>query len=97
MRIGSLSVESPHRGQGRESHAWVGHQKYREKVFFGKLQRQTGPILRDTCRQRSIELLEERAMAEHIHMVLSIPRKYSVVNTLGFLKARVRCEFIVSW
>lgn len=62
--------------------------KYRKKVFFGKRQRQIGAILRDLCRQRKIELLEGHAMADHIHMVLSIPPKYSVANTLGFLKGK---------
>ena len=27
-------------------------------------------------------------MADHVHMVLSIPPKYSVANTLGFLKGK---------
>ena len=62
--------------------------KYRKKVFFGKRPRQIGAILRDLCRQRKIELLEGHAMSDHIHMVLSIPPKYSVANTLGFLKGK---------
>ena len=62
--------------------------KYRKKVFFGKMRRQIGRILRDLCRQRKIELLEGHAMADHIHMVLSIPPKYSVANTIGFLKGK---------
>lgn len=62
--------------------------KYRKKVFFGKMRQQVGRILRDLCRQRKIELLEGHAMADHIHMVLSIPPKYSVANTIGFLKGK---------
>ena len=62
--------------------------KYRQKVFFGKMRRQVGAILRDLCRQRKIELLEGHARPDHIHMVLSIPPKYSVANTLGFLKGK---------
>ena len=62
--------------------------KYRKKVFFGKMRRQIGRILRDLCRQKKIELLEGHAMADHIHMVLSIPPKYSVANTIGFLKGK---------
>ena len=62
--------------------------KYRKKVFFGKMRRQVGRILRDLCRQRKIELLEGHAMADHIHMVLSIPPKYSVAHTIGFLKGK---------
>ena len=62
--------------------------KYRQKVLFGKMRRQVGAILRDLCRQRKIELLEGDAVVDHIHMVLSIPPKYSVANTLGFLKGK---------
>ena len=62
--------------------------KYRQKVFFGKMRRQVGAILRDLCRQRKIELLEGDAVLDHIHMVLSIPPKYSVANTLGFLQGK---------
>ena len=62
--------------------------KYRQKVCFGKMRRQVGAILRDLCRQRKLELLEGHARLDHIHMVLSIPPKYGVANTLGFLKGK---------
>ena len=62
--------------------------KYRRKVFFGKMRRQVGTILRELCRQRGIELLEGHAMSDHIHMVLSIPPKYSVAHSVGFLKGK---------
>lgn len=62
--------------------------KYRRKVFFGRMRRQVGLILRELCRQRDVELLEGHAMSDHIHMVLSIPPKFSVANTVGFLKGK---------
>ena len=62
--------------------------KYRRKVFYGRLRRQIGTILRDLCRQRGIELLEGHAMPDHIHLCLSIPPKYSVAFVLGFLKGK---------
>src|SRR5262249_52965464 len=62
--------------------------KYRMKVFYGKLRKQIGAILRDLCRQRGIELLEGQAMPDHIHMCLSIPPKYSGAHALGFLKGK---------
>lgn len=62
--------------------------KYRHKVFYGKLRKRVGQILRDLCRQRGIELIEGRAMPDHIHMCVSIPPKYSVAYTLGFLKGK---------
>jgi putative transposase len=45
-------------------------------------------ILRELCRQRGIELLEGHAMPDHVHLCLSIPPKYSVAPTIGFLKGK---------
>ena len=62
--------------------------KYRHKVFYGKLRKRVGEILRELCRQRGIELIEGHARLDHIHMCLSIPPKFSVSFTLGFLKGK---------
>ena len=62
--------------------------KYRKKVFYGKMRAAIGAILRDLCRQRGIDLVEGHAMPDHIHLCLSIPPKYSVANTVGFLKGK---------
>ena len=62
--------------------------KYRKKVFYGQMRSAIGGILRDLCRQRSVELVEGHAMPDHIHLCLSIPPKYSVANTIGFLKGK---------
>ena len=62
--------------------------KYRRKVFYSRMRKEVGSILRDLCRQRGIELLEGHLMSDHIHMCLSIPPKYSVAHTIGFLKGK---------
>jgi len=62
--------------------------KYRRKVIYGRLRRQIGAILRELCRQKGVELLEGHSMPDHIHMCLSIPPKYSVAHTLGFIKGK---------
>jgi putative transposase len=62
--------------------------KYRKKVLYGRLRRHIGEILRELCRQKGIELIEGRAMPDHIHMCLSIPPKYSVAQAIGFLKGK---------
>jgi putative transposase len=56
--------------------------KYRKKALFGKLRRQIGAILRDLCRQKEVELVEGKAMPDHVHMLLKIPPKYSVAMTM---------------
>ena len=62
--------------------------KYRRKVIYGRMKRQIGRILRELCEQRGIVLIEGHAMADHIHLCLSIPPKYSVAMTVGFLKGK---------
>jgi putative transposase len=62
--------------------------KYRRKEFYGKARRRVGEILRDLCRQKGIGLVEGNAMPDHIHMLLSIPPKYSVAMALGYLKGK---------
>ena len=66
----------------------VVNPKYRQKVFYGKMRRSIGAILRDLCRQRGVELLEGHCMADHVHLCLSIPPKFSVSHTIGFLKGK---------
>ena len=62
--------------------------KYRRKKFYGAMRKQIGEILRELCRQKEITLAEGNAMPDHIHMLLSIPPKYSVAMTMGYLKGK---------
>ena len=62
--------------------------KYRQKVIYGKLRTRVGTILRELCIQKGVELLEGKAMSDHIHLCLSIPPKYSVSHVVGFLKGK---------
>ena len=62
--------------------------KYRQKKFFGNRRGRIGEILRQLCRQKSIELLEGHAMPDHIHLLLSVPPKYAIAFTVGYLKGK---------
>ena len=62
--------------------------KYRRKVIYGNLRSSIGGILRDLCKQKGIELLEGHAMNDHVHLCLSVPPKYSISYTVGFLKGK---------
>jgi putative transposase len=62
--------------------------KYRKKVMYGKLRRRIGEILRNLCRQKGIEMEEGNAMPDHIHMLLSVPPKYSIAMAIGYLKGK---------
>ncbi|MDP6448357.1 MAG: IS200/IS605 family transposase, partial [Pirellulaceae bacterium] len=60
----------------------------RKKVLYGKMRRDVGTILRELCRQKGVELVEGKAMPDHIHMLLSVPPKYSIAMTIGYLKGK---------
>jgi putative transposase len=62
--------------------------KYRSRKVFERVRRQVGEILRELCRQKGLDLLEGKAMPDHVHMLLSVPPKYSVAMTMGFLKGK---------
>jgi len=62
--------------------------KYRRKTLYGRVRRDVGKILRELCRQKGIELLEGKAMPDHIHMLVSVPPKYSIAMTIGYLKGK---------
>ena len=62
--------------------------KYRKRKLYGKFKRVVGETLKDLCRQRGIEMLEGTLKPDHVHMCLSIPPKFSVSHTIGFLKGK---------
>ena len=62
--------------------------KYRKKAMYGSLRKGVGRILRELCKQMGVELVEGHTMSDHVHVCLSIPPKYSVANTVGFLKGK---------
>jgi putative transposase len=45
-------------------------------------------ILAQLCEWRQLEILEGNVQREHIHLVLSIPPKYSIAEVVGFLKGK---------
>jgi putative transposase len=62
--------------------------KYRRKVLYGKIRRRIGEILRDLCRQKGVDLVEGKAMPDHLHLLVSVPPKYSIAMTIGYLKGK---------
>ena len=62
--------------------------KYRHKVFYSKARVRIGPILRDLCRQKDVELIDGKAVIDHIHLCLSVPPRYSIAMVIGFLKGK---------
>lgn len=66
----------------------IGCPKYRFKIFKRALQRSVEVILRQLREWKELEILEINVQKDHGHMVLSIPPKFSVSETVGFLKGK---------
>ena len=62
--------------------------KYRRQMIYGKIKEDIGKILRKLCEQKGVEIIEAEACKDHIHMLVSIPPKISVLNFMGYLKGK---------
>mgnify|MGYP003326698067 CR=1 FL=1 len=62
--------------------------KYRRKVFYGEKRVAIGKILRQLCEWKGINIIEAEMCADHVHMLLEIPPKYSVSTVMGYLKGK---------
>ena len=62
--------------------------KYRRQVIYGKIKADIGIMLRKLCEYKQVEILEAKACKDHIHMLVSIPPKYSVSQIMGYLKGK---------
>jgi len=62
--------------------------KYRKKVLYGQVRRELGTVLRELVKQKESEVIEGHLMVDHVHMLVSIPPKYSVAQVMGFVKGK---------
>ena len=62
--------------------------KYRRQVIYGKIKSDIGIMLRKLCEYKQVEIIEAEACKDHIHMLVSIPPKYSVSQIMGYLKGK---------
>lgn len=62
--------------------------KYRRKTLYVQLRREMGPVFRDLAEQKECKVEEGHLMVDHVHMLLSVPPKYSVSSVMGFIKGK---------
>jgi putative transposase len=62
--------------------------KYRRKVLYGGIRKYLGDVFHGLAKQRESTVLEGHMMADHVHMLISIPPKYSVSQVIGFIKGK---------
>ena len=62
--------------------------KCRRKVLFGELRRHLGLVFRGLAEERECRIEEGHLMPDHVHMLISIPPKYSVAQVVGYIKGK---------
>ena len=62
--------------------------KYRRKIIYGQIKTDIGEILRQLCNYKGVEIIERHLMEDHVHMLVSIPPKYSISSFMGYLKGK---------
>ena len=62
--------------------------KCRRKTLYTQLRRDLGLVFRDLAEQKECKVEEGHLMADHVHMLLSVPPKYSVSSVMGFIKGK---------
>ena len=71
--------------------------KYRRMEIYGAIKQDIGVILRKLCQQKGVEIIEAEACPDHIHMLISIPPKYSVSQIMGYLKGKSSLMIFQQW
>ena len=62
--------------------------KYRRKIIYYKLRKDIQQIIKQLCKWKGVEIIEGHMMPDHIHLLVSIPPKYSISQFMGYLKGK---------
>src|SRR5208282_4756861 len=62
--------------------------KYRRKVLYQELRKALTEVFRQLAAQKESKVEEGHLLSDHVHMLLSIPPKYSVSSVVGYIKGK---------
>ena len=62
--------------------------KGRRKVLYGQLKKELPAVFHELARHKECVMEEGHMMADHVHMLISIPPKYSVSQVVGYIKGK---------
>jgi putative transposase len=62
--------------------------KYRKKVFYGNLRKHMGDVFKELASHKESRIHEGHLLGDHVHMLISIPPKYSVSQVVGYIKGK---------
>ena len=64
--------------------------KYRKKAIYSQIRKSLGKVFKELARQKECLVEEGHLCSDHIHMLLSVPPKYSVASDR--LHERKKCD-----
>ncbi len=62
--------------------------KCRRKVLSGQLRSHLGEVFHTLASHKECRIEEGHLMADHVHMLISIPPKYAVSEVVGYIKGK---------
>ena len=62
--------------------------KCRRKTLYVQVRRDLGEVFRRLASQKEGRIEEGHLMSDHVHMMISIPPKYSVAQVAGYIKGK---------
>ena len=62
--------------------------KYRRQVMHGQIRKELGKVFVELARQKESQIEAGSITADHVHMLISIPPKYSVAQIIGYIKGK---------
>ncbi len=71
--------------------------KYRRKALYSSLRQHLGRLFRELAQHKECEIGEGHLIVDHVHMLLSIPPRYSVSQVMGHLKGKRAIHIARTW
>ena len=62
--------------------------KCRRKALYVELRKHLGEVFRRLAEQKESRVEEGHLLSDHVHMLISIPPKYSVSQVVGYIKGK---------
>jgi putative transposase len=62
--------------------------KCRRKVLYGKIRAYLGRVFHELANQKGCKIIQGYMVQDHVHMVISIPPKYSIAEIVGYIKGK---------
>ncbi len=62
--------------------------KYRRKIIYNQYRSDLRDYIKLLCKYKSVTIIEEHMMPDHVHLLVSIPPKLSVSQFMGYLKRK---------